>query len=406
MHFVRIKFLQLFCSIGYLFAASLIFSQSYTGINIYSSDIDGVRISNIKSKSVFEYRYSNTEAEVLADSGYKAYYFSYDNSGRLSEYINYNVFYALTIKEVYSYSGDNIIQTARYNSAQEMIETVDYIYNTKGKLKKEIHTAFYNSVRPGVHFSILANINENELFSKLQDELELEPKLESYTITVNVSDPDELNRYVVIGDELDPTSPRYSWSQLSISSQRGLLSYEGPNRKEHTYKSKNIAKVNYKYDKNGNLIKVSVYNTSGDIIDKETTAYNGDNQKISHYKYNEKGRISSMETYIYDAEGRLTESLGLDPEGKLVSKLNFKYNESGNIDEKIWRNSAGEIRGRYKYAYDNNNRISEETKFRDENEIDGKTVYNHDENGNITEIIKYNADDKKERLTRFAYEYW
>jgi len=89
-----------------------------------------------------------------------------------------------------------------------------------------------------VAFSILANVNENEMFSKLQEELEIEPKLESYTITVNVSDQDELNQYVVIGDELDPTSPRYSWSQFSISTQRGLLSYTGPTGKNIHTKAK------------------------------------------------------------------------------------------------------------------------------------------------------------------------
>ncbi len=362
--------------------------------------------SSVKSKSVYEYRYSNSEEEVLADSGYKAYYFSYDNSGRLAEYVNYNVFYALTIKEMYQYNGDNIIQTARYNSAEEMIGTIDYRYNNSGKLKREIHTAYYNSIRQGVHFSILANVNESEMFSKLQDELEIDPKLESYTITVNVSDPDELNQYVVIGDELDPTSPRYSWSQLSASSQRGLLSYTGPNRKEHTYKSKNIAKVNYKYDKNGNLISKTVYNTADDMIEKETNSYNGDNQRISHYKFNEKGRITSMETYSYDAMGRLSESSGLDPSGKLVSRLVYKYNEAGNLDEKIWFGADGEIKGRYKYSYNGLNLVTEETKFSNENEKEGKTVYNYDLKGNLTEIIRYSADDKKSKLTKYVYEYW
>lgn len=406
MNFKRIRLLLFICSQSLILTASSVFAQSYSDINLKNYEKDLVRKSYVKSKSVYEYRYDDSDDEVLADSGYKAYYFSYDNIGRLTEYINYHVHYALTVKEVYSYSGDNIIQTARYNSAQEMIETIDYAYNKSGKIKKEIHTAYYNSVRPGVHFSIIAGINENEVFLKLQDELEIEPHLESYTITVNISDPDELNQYIVIGDELDPTSPRYSWSQLSVSSQRSLLSYTGPNRKEHTYKSKHIAEVKYKYDKKGNLIRKSVYNTAGDLIDKVTNTYNGDNQKISHYEFNAKGKISSMETYTYDGEGRLTESAGLNPLGSIVSKLTFKYSSTGNVEEKIWSNTAGEINGRYNYVYDDSNRLIEEIKFRDENEIEGRTVYNYDGNGNLTEILRYGADDKKLRLTRYAYEYW
>lgn len=362
--------------------------------------------TSVKSKSVYEYRYSNNEEGVLADSGYKAYYFSYDNSGRLAEYINYNVFYALTIKEVYQYNSDKVTQTARYNSAEEMIGTIDYRYNNSGKLKREIHTAYYNSIRPGVHFSILANVNENEIFSKLQEELEIDPMLESYTITVNVSDPDDLNQYVVIGDELDATSPRYSWSQLSISTQRGLLSYTGPKRKEHTYKSKNIARVNYKYDKKGNLVSKTVFNTADDMIDKETYSYNGDNQKIAQYKYNENGKITSMETYSYDAKGRLSESSGLDPSGKLVSRLAYKYNDAGNLDERIWFGADGEIKSRNKYSYNELNLVTEETRFSNENEKEGRTLYNYDSKGNLSEIIRYNNDDKKSKLTKFVYEYW
>jgi len=59
------------------------------------------------------------------------------------------------------------------------------------------------------------------------------------------------------------------------------------------------------------------------MIEKETNSYNGDNQKISHYRFNDNGRITSMETYIYDATGRLSESSGLDPSGKLVSKTHI-----------------------------------------------------------------------------------
>jgi hypothetical protein len=388
-----------------LYFPDFVSAQSFSGIMQINSGKDLIRISNIKSKSVHEYRYT-PGTEELADSGYKSKNFTYDKLGRLTGYVNYHVHYTLTVKEFYTYSGDNIVQTMKYNSAEEMIQTIDYVFNKSGKLKREIHTSYYNSVRPGVHFSILANINENEVFSKLQDELEIEPKLESYTITVNISDPDELNQYVVIGDELDPTSPRYSWSQLSTNSQRELLAYTGPNRKEHTYKSKNIARVNYKYDRKGNLIRRTVYNTADDLIEKETFMYNGDNQKISQYKYNEKGKITGMETYVYDAQGKLIESTGLDPSGMVMSRLKFVYGESGLQEEKIWINHAGEIKGRFEFVYDEYGKLLEEIKYRDENEKEGRTVHIYNENGNIIEIIRYGADETKLRLTKYVYENW
>lgn len=371
-----------------------------------NEEIDLIRKTGIKSKSVIEYRYSADNPDVLADSGYKSFWYKYDNAGKLSEYTKYHVFSNLTVREVYQYSGDNIIETMRYNSAGEMIETIEYRYNSTGKLKKEIRTAYYNSIRPGVYFSILANINDGEVFSRLQDELSIEPRLESYSITVNITDPEELNQYIVIGDEMDPTSPRYSWSTLSIASQRELLSYTGSNRKEHTYISKNIAKVNYSYDAKGNLTKKSVYNTAGDVIERETYSYNGDNKKLSYYKYGENGKISSMENFKYDESGRLAESSGLDAGGKLISRLAYKYDSAGNLSEELWLSSEGAVNGISKYAYDDGNRKTEELKLRGEDEIEGRTEYKYDANSNISEIIKYGADGKRMKLIKYVYEFW
>lgn len=392
--------------IGLLFLNPPAYPQSSPDISKKNDELDLIRKSSIKSKSVIEYRYSTDHPDVLADSGYKSYSYKYDNAGRLAEFTKFYVFSNLTVREVYQYSGDNIIETMRYNSADEMIETIEFRYNSSGKLKKEIHTAYYNSIRPGVYFSILANINDGEVFSRLQDELSIEPKLESYSITVNITDPEELNQYVVIGDEMDPTSLRYSWSQLSIATQRELLSYTGPNRKEHTYISKHIAKVNYSYDGKGNLIRKSVYNTSGDLIEKETYSYNGDNKKLSYYKYSENGRIGSMETYSYDEAGRLAGSSGLDASGKLISRLSYKYDSSGNLAEELWYNNEGAVNGISKYVYDDNNRKTVEIKYRGEDEFEGKTEYVYDTNDKISEIIKYGADDKRMKLIKYVYEYW
>jgi hypothetical protein len=392
-----------FFSLHLLLLAPCILAQSSPDISKKNESIDLIRKSNIKSKTVIEYHYADDNSGNFADSGYKSFYYAYDNAGRLTAFTKYHVFSDLTVKETYQYSGDNIIETMRHNSAGEMIENIKYRYNSLGKLKREIHTVYYNSIRPGVYFTILANVNENRLFSKLQEELQIEPKLESYTITVNISDPDELNQYVVIGDEMDPTSLRFSWSQFSLSTQRGLLAYTGPNRKEHIYISKNIARINYKYDRNQNPVQKTVYNTSGDIIEKETAQFNGDNEIITFYIYNEKGKISSMETYAYDGSGRLSQAAGLDPAGKVTSRLVYKYGEDGNLSEKIWYNSSGEISGEFKYIYDRENRLKEEVGFRGDNEKESRTEYIYDENGNTKEIIKFNADDKRNKLIKYLY---
>lgn len=369
-----------------------------------------IKSSNIKSRAVWEYHYSKVIENALADSGYKSFYYRFDKSGRLTEYTKFMVFSDLTVRENYTYRiGDRLQTAVRYNSAGNKIETIDYKYNKAGKLITEIHTAYMNTVRKGLYFSIEANINNingGQLFADLQKDLEIEPIIEGYTITINITDPEELNQYVVIGDEMDPTSPRFPWSQLSLESQKGLLAYEGPNRKEHTYRSKNLERIIYRYDRKGNLTKKEEYNTAGDMIEKESFTYNGDNQLTNYYRYNEDGNISSMERYVYDNAGRLTESSGLDPSGKAVSRISYKYDDNGNLTEKTWFNLNGEINGVYKYSYDNQNRLSEEIKFRGENERESRTKYTYDDNGNIMEVIKYNIDDKKDKLIKYVYEYY
>jgi YD repeat-containing protein len=388
----------------------MLISQPAADVFSRNLEMEQIRRSGIKSKSIWEYHYSRENSEFLSDSGYKSFYYGYDKSGRIHEYTKYMVFSDLTVKEIYTYgAAANINGAVRYNSAGDKIETIEYKYNKSGKLKTELHAAYLNTVRKWLYFSIVANINDingGQLFADLQKDLEIEPIIEGYTITVNITDPEELNQYIVIGDEMDPTSLRFSWSQLSMESQKGLLSYEGPNRKEHTYHSKNIERVTYKYDKNGNLTSREDYNTAGDMIEKETYRYSGDNRLINFYKYNEDGKISSMETYSYNDKGRLHESSGLDPSGKTVGKLSYQYDENGNLSEKVWYSSTGEVNGIYRYTHDNQNRLTEEIKFRGENERENRIKYSYDENGNIAEIIRFDNNDKKDKLIKYIYEYY
>jgi hypothetical protein len=402
--------MRLYIKLIFILSGShIIFTQSI----VNHDDKDLIKWSNIKALSVWEFHFvndafgKNGNEPVLRDSGYKSFHYEYDKDGKLTMYTKYHIFSDLTIREMYQYNKFGILDnTTRYNSAGDRIETVEYKFNSLNKLKSEIHTAYYNPIRPGVYFTIIANVNDDSLFGKLQDDLEIEPRISGYTITANISDPDEENQYIVIGDESDPTSPRYSWSQLSLESQRGLLAWTGPNKKEHTYITKNIALVNYRYGKKGNIIAKEVYNTANDLIEKESYMYNGNNYKIGHYKYSEKGKLSSMETYIYDSTGRVTETDGLNPDGKLVSRLIYKYDDYNNQIEKLWVNPNGEINGRFVYNYDISNQLFEEIKYLGESEKESRQVFKYDNYGNLSEIILYNINNEKEKLTKYVYEYY
>lgn len=381
------------------------FAQTTGDINQRNYEKELILKAGIRSKSIIEYQFAKGNDGILADSGYRSFLYVYDEQGRITQYNKYHVYADLTVKEYYQYGkNDNIIIANRYNSKESRIESIIYKYNRRGKLKNQTHEAYYNSVRTGVYFSILASVKENDIFRKLQLDLEIDPPLETYTIIVNIIDQDENNQYVVIGDESDPSSLRYSWSQLSMDSQKELLGYTGPNRKEHTFLSKFISKVLYKYDPGMNLRSKEVYNTNDDLIEKESYRYDEMNRRTGYTKYNENGKIRSSEAYIYNTEGKLTESIGLEPDGSSSGKISFRYNQN-NIEEKRWTNSAGEIIGKYNYVYDIENRLLEEVKYRGENEKESTLLYRYNSDGSIAEIIKLNVNNEKEKLYKYVYEY-
>lgn len=405
--------------IFWIFLASLLsgfFSGYLNNIPAQSSDInklnsteqrEQIKKSGIKSRTVWEYRWETlNNTEVLSDSGYKSSNTIYDDAGKITGYTKFHIFSDLTIKEVYTYYKTNkLSHVNRYNSAGDVIETIDYVYGkVSGKLLKENHTSFLNQIRPGIYFTIIANTNDDSLFSRIQDDFQIEPKLASYMITINISDAEELNQYAVIGDESDATSLRFSWSQLSLENQRGLLAYTGPNRKEHTYLNKFLSHIDYKYDSKYNLTGKETYNTANDLLEKEYYRYDSRNNRIAYYKYNEKGNVSSLEYYIYDSIGRLSETRGVDPSGKQVSRIVYKYDDYNNPVEKLWYGAGGEVNGMTKYSYDSSNKLTEETRFRSENEKESRTKYNYDNNGNLMEVIRYNSEDKKEKSTKYVWE--
>jgi hypothetical protein len=92
------------------------------------------------------------------------------------------------------------------------------------------------------YFKIFARAQDDSVFIKLQDELNIDPKLESYVLIVNILDPSPQLQYIVIGDETSPDASRFLWSDISTNLQRILLDWAGSNkenlnRKRITYTS-------------------------------------------------------------------------------------------------------------------------------------------------------------------------
>lgn len=100
-----------------------------------------------------------------------------------------------------------------------------------------------NNPRTWNYFKILARAEDDSIFIICQDDMGIDPKLESFTLVINISDPNQQNQYVVLGDELDPSSQRFAWSQLSKRVQDGLKNWTGTNKENLNQKKLDYASV-------------------------------------------------------------------------------------------------------------------------------------------------------------------
>ncbi len=100
-----------------------------------------------------------------------------------------------------------------------------------------------NNPRSWKYFKILARAEDDSIFIMIQDDMAIDPKLESYSIVVNVIDGNAQNQFVVLGDESDPSAMRYAWSQLTKRVQDGLINWTGTNKENMNAKKLDYASV-------------------------------------------------------------------------------------------------------------------------------------------------------------------
>ncbi len=100
-----------------------------------------------------------------------------------------------------------------------------------------------NNPRTWNYFKIYARADDDSIFIIAQDDMGIDPKLESYSLVVNITDPNPQNQYVVLGDELDPLSQRFAWSQLSKRVQDGLKNWSGTNKENLNQRKLDYASV-------------------------------------------------------------------------------------------------------------------------------------------------------------------
>lgn len=127
-----------------------------------------------------------------------------------------------------------------------LIKTISFLFLTFLFLQ---NTAFaqqeedVNNPRSWKYFKILARAEDDSIFIYVQDDMGIDPKLESYSLVINVQDGNPQNQFVVLGDESDPSAMRYAWAQLSKRVQDGLINWTGTNKENMNAKKLDYASV-------------------------------------------------------------------------------------------------------------------------------------------------------------------
>jgi hypothetical protein len=384
--------LSVFC-IAYF--TSIFFSQPAPDNSVINADKTVLKAAGIKSKTIWEYYFN--DAGELKDS-MKILNYIFDNNGNSIERTKFHIYEELNLKETYQYDvNGKILKISRYNKNDDVIESDNCKYNKNGIPVKERIIQYYNNPNASFYFSILASVQEDSIFTWLQNDLLIEPHLASYTVTVNLTDNDPQNHYIVIGDESDASSMRFSWSQLSLPVQKGLLAWNN-NKTNHKYTVQNLAKVIYTNDKNGNVTSKTYYNTAGNVVKREFFFYNENGKAIGYEKYNS-GKLISKESYSYDDSGKIKE---INYTG---GRTEYIYDDDNKLTEKIVYNTSNTVFSRSKYEYDNR-KLTDETISGMDGAVIGKILYTYDERGSQIARQYYNSDDVIEKETKIIYEYY
>lgn len=85
-----------------------------------------------------------------------------------------------------------------------------------------------SSLKKSKYFRVLADADDDYIFIKLQDDLGIDPKMERYTIIIDIRSNESQLQYGLFGDDTNPL--RFQWSKLSEDVRTGLLNWTGSNK--------------------------------------------------------------------------------------------------------------------------------------------------------------------------------
>jgi len=156
------------------------------------------------------------------------------------------------------------------------------------------------------------------------------------------------------------------------------------------------------FDNSGLLLVHNLYNSYGNLDQRQTYKYDRNGNQIEINKYNSQGKYQGKTNFKYDNKGKWIEVNAYNAKGILIFNSDIGGYEIVENDNK----SDVSIESLYNYKYDDNGNIIEENIVNpDDDSIKGKITYRFDNMDNMTESNSYKLDGNLERNKTFNYYY-
>jgi hypothetical protein len=383
---------------SFLIVIITLFLNIYPAFSQFKNTEDPLSSEQIKASSVGNIKVVRIVHST--ESSIPKYLNTYDRWGRIIEQVKYHIIPELTIKEKYVYNNSgNISEKLRFNSAGGLILHIRYKYAKNGALRSERYTTYANTVYRSMHYMIDADISYDSVFTKLQRIAGIDPPLHTYTLTVNINDEDEFNRYVVIGDENDPSSQRIPWSEIPPDMQSAIINYNNSEKKTIIDRVVFIDRITYKSDEKGKVISKRVRATSGSTLSSESYSYDEKGWLKTVSIFSSAGTLKSSSSFNYDTTGNLTELISAS--GKIINK----YDSTSRMKEKFIYNSFGELSASEVYNYDDYGKMIEIIQSNTEGAVLSRRTFTYDERNNPVSFTIYNSEGEPVETINYIYTY-
>jgi hypothetical protein len=122
-------------------------------------------------------------------------------------------------------------------------------------------------------------------------------------------------------------------------------------RDENYFDEDLFEKINYVFDKNGNMITQTRLDEDDNEIEKQESEFNENNQMLTQLFY-QNGTLERKVGFTYDEGGRCISEIHSGSSGKVKERVEYSYNEQGKKTSSTSRDSAGNIIGYVDVEYD------------------------------------------------------